>query len=97
MKQSETRPSPESAREARKPLGPAAAPPAPGTCLWALPLGVLPGPLQVREFPDALGRRIRRHFRRYYALKSAVDETKIFAELSGGLRQEVGEGGGGIP
>jgi hypothetical protein len=42
-----------------------------------------------RNFPDGLGRRIRRHFRHFYSLKSAIDESKIFGELSTSLRKEV--------
>ena len=42
-----------------------------------------------RKFPAALGRRVRRHFRHFYSLKSAIDETKIFSELSTALRKEV--------
>ena len=42
-----------------------------------------------RNFPEALGRRIRRHFRHFYSLKSAIDESKIFSELSTSLRKEV--------
>jgi hypothetical protein len=45
--------------------------------------------VEVRQFPDALGRRIRRHFRHFYSLKSAIDESKIFSELSTTLRREV--------
>jgi hypothetical protein len=43
----------------------------------------------VRRFPENLGRRIRRHFRHFYSLKSAIDETKIFSDLSTPLRKEV--------
>ena len=43
----------------------------------------------VRNFPEALGRRIRRHFRNFYSRKSAIDEVKIFSEMSTGLRREV--------
>lgn len=43
----------------------------------------------VRHFPENLGRRIRRHFRHFYSLKSAIDETKIFSDLSTPLRKEV--------
>ena len=42
-----------------------------------------------RGFPEGLGRRIRRHFRHFYSLKSAIDESKIFSELSTSLRKEV--------
>ena len=35
-----------------------------------------------RKFPRDIGRRIRRHFRQYYKLKSAIDEEKIFKEMS---------------
>lgn len=45
--------------------------------------------VEVRQFPEALGRRIRRHFRHFYSLKSAIDETKIFTDLSAVLRKEV--------
>jgi hypothetical protein len=44
-----------------------------------------------RGFPEGLGRRIRRHFRHFYSLKSAIDESKIFSELSTSLRREVSE------
>jgi len=47
--------------------------------------------IEVRKFPNKLGRRVRRHFRQYYALKSAIDEAKIFSELSTPLRREVSE------
>jgi len=47
--------------------------------------------VQVRKFPESLGRRIRRHFRQYYTLKSAINEAKIFNELSTSLRKEVSE------
>lgn len=42
-----------------------------------------------RNFPEVLGRRIRRHFRHFYSMKSAIDESKIFSELSTTLRGEV--------
>jgi len=45
--------------------------------------------VEMRQFPEALGRRIRRHFRHFYSLKSAIDEAKIFSELSTTLRREV--------
>eukprot|EP00614_Pseudopedinella_elastica_P009436 CAMPEP_0172599062 /NCGR_PEP_ID=MMETSP1068-20121228/19154_1 /TAXON_ID=35684 /ORGANISM="Pseudopedinella elastica, Strain CCMP716" /LENGTH=747 /DNA_ID=CAMNT_0013399195 /DNA_START=167 /DNA_END=2406 /DNA_ORIENTATION=+ len=45
--------------------------------------------VEQRKFPEGLGRRIRRHFRHFYSLKSAVDEVKIFGELSTALRKEV--------
>jgi hypothetical protein len=45
--------------------------------------------LQVRNIPEALGRRIRRHFRQFYSVKSAIDETRIFSDLSTSLRKEV--------
>ena len=45
--------------------------------------------VMTRNFPEALGRRIRRHFRHFYSLKSAIDESKIFSELSTKLRKEV--------
>ena len=41
-----------------------------------------------RRFPTILSRRIRRHFRRFYENKSAIDETKILNELSTSLRKE---------
>ena len=44
-----------------------------------------------REFPSALGRRIRRHFRQFYSKKSAIDEVKIFNEMSTTLRKDVSE------
>ena len=43
----------------------------------------------VRRFPSSLGRRIRRHFRQFYKIKSAIDESKIFSEMSTSLRKEV--------
>jgi len=45
--------------------------------------------VEIRAFPESLGRRIRRHFRHFYSLKAAIDETKIFSELSTALRKEV--------
>jgi hypothetical protein len=45
--------------------------------------------VQVRQFPENMARRIRRHFRRFYSVKSAIDETKIFSELSSSLQAEV--------
>ena len=42
-----------------------------------------------RNFPEVLGRRIRRHFRHFYSMKSAIDEEKIFKEMSPLLRMEV--------
>ena len=42
-----------------------------------------------RQFPTALGRRIRRHFRQFYSHKSAIDERKIFSEMSATLRRDV--------
>ena len=45
--------------------------------------------VKTRRFPDDLGRRVRRHFRHFYSMKSAIDETKIFSELSTSLRKEV--------
>ena len=42
-----------------------------------------------RKFPALLSRRIRRHFRQFYELKSAVDERKIFGDMSTALRMEV--------
>ena len=44
---------------------------------------------KVREFPDDMARRIRRHFRHFYSKKSAIDESKILSELSSSLRKEV--------
>ena len=41
-----------------------------------------------RNFPEPLGRRIRRHFRHFYSMKSAIDESKIFGELSTTLRRD---------
>lgn len=41
-----------------------------------------------RIHPD-LGRRVRRHFRNYFALKPAIDEARLLAELSTCLRKEV--------
>jgi len=43
----------------------------------------------VRQFPENMAKRIRRHFRHFYSLKSAIDESKIFSELSSSLRKEV--------
>ena len=45
----------------------------------------------MRQFPKALGRKIRRHFRNFYSRKSAIDESKIFSELSTTLREQVSE------
>jgi hypothetical protein len=45
--------------------------------------------VEVRQFPNKLGKRIRRHFRHFYSLKSAIDEKKILSELSAQLRKEV--------
>jgi len=45
--------------------------------------------VEMRKFPDRLGRRIRRHFRHFYSLKSAIDEVKIFGEMSQTLRRTV--------
>ena len=45
--------------------------------------------VKTRKFPEDLGRRVRRHFRHFYSMKSAIDETKIFNELSTSLRKEV--------
>ena len=45
--------------------------------------------VEMRKFPDRLGRRIRRHFRHFYSLKSAIDEVKIFGEMSQKLRRTV--------
>jgi len=47
--------------------------------------------VNLRGFPDDLGRRIRRHFRHFYANKAAIDESRIFSELSTGLRKEVSQ------
>ena len=44
---------------------------------------------KVREFPQDMARRIRRHFRHFYSKKSAIDESKILGELSSSLRKEV--------
>jgi len=44
-----------------------------------------------RAFPEKMGKKIRRHFRHFYAHQSAIDETKIFSELSTVLRAEVSE------
>ena len=44
-----------------------------------------------KNFPEHLGRRIRRHFRHVYSLKTAIDENKIFTELSTSLRAEVSD------
>lgn len=45
--------------------------------------------VQNRQFPQVLGRRIRRHFRQFYSHKSAIDERKIFGEMSSALRRDV--------
>ena len=42
-----------------------------------------------RRIPPDLGRRIRRHFRNYFEIKPAIDESRILSELSTGLRKEV--------
>lgn len=47
--------------------------------------------VEVRQFPPGLGKRVRRHFRHFYSLKSAIDETKILSELSTSLRKEVSD------
>eukprot|EP00613_Pedinella_sp_CCMP2098_P027486 CAMPEP_0171704558 /NCGR_PEP_ID=MMETSP0991-20121206/12726_1 /TAXON_ID=483369 /ORGANISM="non described non described, Strain CCMP2098" /LENGTH=141 /DNA_ID=CAMNT_0012294041 /DNA_START=160 /DNA_END=581 /DNA_ORIENTATION=+ len=46
---------------------------------------------ETRQFSVKLGRRIRRHFRKFYEKKSmsAINEVKIFSELSIPLRKEV--------
>ena len=43
----------------------------------------------VRQFPEMMARKINRHFRHFYSKKSAIDEAKIFSELSATLRKEV--------
>jgi len=43
----------------------------------------------LRQFPTPLARKIRRHFRHFYSRKSAIDESKIFSELSTKLRKVV--------
>ena len=43
-----------------------------------------------QKLPDKLGRRLRRHFRQFYARKSAIDESKIFRDLGTSLRSETG-------
>jgi hypothetical protein len=43
----------------------------------------------LRQFPTPLARKIRRHFRHFYSRKSAIDESKIFSELSTTLRKTV--------
>jgi hypothetical protein len=45
--------------------------------------------IRVRKFPEEMARKISRHFRHFYSRKNAIDEAKIFAELSTGLRNEV--------
>jgi hypothetical protein len=45
--------------------------------------------IHLRALPEDLGRRIRRHFRHFYSNKAAIDETRIFTELSTSLRKEV--------
>jgi len=45
--------------------------------------------VQNRKFPTSLSRRIRRHFRQYYQHKAAINEAKIFDEMSSSLRMEV--------
>jgi len=52
-------------------------------------LDVVSSFVSLRNFPEGLGRRIRRHFRHYYVRKSAIDESKIFSEMSTTLRKEV--------
>jgi len=47
--------------------------------------------VEMRAFPNDMARRIRRHFRHFYSLKSAIDESKIFSELSSSLRRDVSE------
>jgi len=44
-----------------------------------------------RRFPKKLGRRVRRHFRNFYSVKTATDEKKIFNTLSTQLRKDVSE------
>eukprot|EP00614_Pseudopedinella_elastica_P009557 CAMPEP_0172607538 /NCGR_PEP_ID=MMETSP1068-20121228/27690_1 /TAXON_ID=35684 /ORGANISM="Pseudopedinella elastica, Strain CCMP716" /LENGTH=935 /DNA_ID=CAMNT_0013410567 /DNA_START=183 /DNA_END=2990 /DNA_ORIENTATION=- len=45
--------------------------------------------IETRDIPVDLGRRIRSHFRQFYSNKSAIDERKIFMEMSASLRREV--------
>ena len=45
--------------------------------------------VKTRQFPVVLGRRILRHFRQFYSHKSAIDERKIFGEMSSALRRDV--------
>jgi hypothetical protein len=45
--------------------------------------------VQVRNFPQKMGRKIIRHFRDFYRRQRTIDEAKLFAELSTGLRKEV--------
>lgn len=42
-----------------------------------------------RNFPEKLGKRVRRHFRFFYSRSTAIDESKILSELSTSLRKEV--------
>jgi hypothetical protein len=42
-----------------------------------------------KQFPDHLGRRIRRYFRHFFESKTAIDEQRILTDLPTGLRHEV--------
>eukprot|EP00613_Pedinella_sp_CCMP2098_P070924 CAMPEP_0171922782 /NCGR_PEP_ID=MMETSP0993-20121228/21458_1 /TAXON_ID=483369 /ORGANISM="non described non described, Strain CCMP2098" /LENGTH=86 /DNA_ID=CAMNT_0012560547 /DNA_START=1 /DNA_END=257 /DNA_ORIENTATION=+ len=42
-----------------------------------------------RDIPQHLGRQVRRHFRQFYSDKIAIDERKIFKEMSAALRKDV--------
>ena len=43
------------------------------------------------EVPPDLARRIRRHFRNFFAQKSSLDESQILHDLSTSLRGELSE------
>jgi hypothetical protein len=46
---------------------------------------------QKLEVPPDLARRIRRHFRNFFAQKSSLDESQILHDLSTSLRGELSE------
>ena len=41
------------------------------------------------SIPQHLGRQVQRHFRQFYSNKVAIDERKIFKEMSAALRKDV--------
>jgi len=43
------------------------------------------------QLPPFLGRRIRRHYRHYFANKSCLDEGEILNEMSTALRKETSQ------